>query len=343
MMRAPWANTLLLLLLAAQIVSGYLALTNGDFDRRWTVWLHGLGAYAIILLLVWKGQVVLDALRRKNVWTNARRAFLILLMLLILTLASGIVWTIFGPVYLGGFSLISLHIYLAVPLLILLAWHAWRQRFVWRIPQSRDRRLFLRGAALAAGGALLWGTVNRLRAAGLARLPRRFTGSYETGSLSGRFPTVSWIADRAPAVDLQAWSLRIEGKVHQPRSFSYVQLMDIAEDELFAILDCTGGWYSEQVWRGVRMGRLLDAAGVYDSARSVTIESLTGYNRRFDLAEARDFLLALSVAGAPLARGHGFPARLVAPGYRGYEWVKWIRRINVLDSPAILQPPLPLQ
>ncbi|MFN2178840.1 MAG: hypothetical protein ACK2UV_05100 [Candidatus Promineifilaceae bacterium] len=34
---------------------------------------------------------------------------------------------------------------------------------------------------------------------------------------------------------------------------------------------------------------------------------------------------------------------MVAPGYRGYEWVKWIRRINVLDSPAILQPPLPLQ
>jgi hypothetical protein len=342
-MRAPWANSLLLLLLLAQIASGYLALTNGDFDERWTVWLHGLGAYALILLLVWKGQVVVDALRRKNVWTNARIAFLILLALLILTLVSGIVWTIWGPLYLGGFSLISLHIYLAVPLIVLLAWHAWRQRFVWRIPQSRDRRLFLRGAALAAGGALLWGAVTRLRAAGLARLPRRFTGSYETGSFSGRFPTVSWIADRAPAVDLQAWSLLVDGEVHRPLSFSYAQLMEMAEDEVTAILDCTGGWYSEQVWRGVRLGRLLDAAGVADTAISVSFESLTGYNRRFDLAGARDLLLALTVAGEPLARGHGFPVRLVAPGHRGYEWVKWVGRISVLDSPAILQPPLPLQ
>jgi DMSO/TMAO reductase YedYZ molybdopterin-dependent catalytic subunit len=341
--RAPWANILLLVILILQTASGYLALTNGQFDERWLVWLHGIGAYALVLLLIWKGQIIVDALRRKRVWTNARRAFLLLLALLILTLGSGIVWTIWGPLYLGGFSVISLHMYLAVPLMALLVWHAWRQRFVLRIPQSRDRRLFVRGLLLAAGGALAWGAVSGLRAARLARRPRRFSGSYETGSFSGQFPTVSWIADRAPAARPEEWRLAVGGLVQEPLVFSYAQLLEMAREEETAVLDCTGGWYSEQVWGGVRVGRLLAAAGVEKAARSVTFESLTGYKRRFAIEEAREFLLAFSVAGAPLTPGHGFPARLVAPGYRGYDWVKWVARVEVQSSPASWQSPLPLQ
>ena len=342
-MRAPWANLLLLFLLVIQVISGYLALTNGDYNDRWTVWLHGIGAYAIILLLVWKGQIIVDALRRKNVWTNARRAYLLLLALLVLTLVSGIAWTIWGPIYLAQFSVISLHIYLAVPLITLLAWHAWRQRFVLRLPQSRDRRLFLRSITLAAGGALALELMNRLRLAGLARLPRRFSGSYETGSFTGHFPTVSWIADRAPVVDSQTWQLLIDGQVRQPLTYSYAHLLEMAEDEITAVLDCTGGWYTEQVWRGLRVNRLLAAVTVRGTAKSITFESLTGYKRRFAIEEAGDFLIALSVAGAPLTRGHGFPVRLIAPGYRGFEWVKWVGRISLHHSGSDWQTPLPLQ
>ena len=43
------------------------------------------------------------------------------------------------------------------------------------------------------------------------------------------------------------------------------------------------------------------------------------------------------------SHGHGFPARLVAPGKRGFEWVKWVTSIQVNESPKWLQPPLPLQ
>jgi hypothetical protein len=342
-LRVPWANLLLLIFLVIQVISGYLALTNGDYNDRWVVWLHGTGAYAIILLLVWKGQIIVDALRRKNVWTNARRAFMLLLALLVLTLVSGIAWTIWGPIYLGGFSAISLHIYLAIPLIALLAWHAWRQRFVLRLPRSRDRRLFLRGITLAAGGALALELMNRLRLAGLAQLPRRFSGSYETGSFTGNFPTVSWIADRAPVVDSQTWRLLVDGEVREPLVFSYTHLLGMIGDNLTAVLDCTGGWYSEQVWRGVRVNRLLAAVSVSDRAKSITFESLTGYKRRFAIEEAGDFLLAHSVAGATLTRGHGFPVRLIAPGYRGFEWVKWIGRISLDRSGPDWQTPLPLQ
>ena len=49
------------------------------------------------------------------------------------------------------------------------------------------------------------------------------------------------------------------------------------------------------------------------------------------------------VSGRELSHGHGYPLRLVAPGKRGFEWVKWVASIEVNESPKWLQPPLPLQ
>ena len=50
-------------------------------------------------------------------------------------------------------------------------------------------------------------------------------------------------------------------------------------------------------------------------------------------AEARAALLATHTGSEPLSHEHGFPLRLVAPGHRGFEWVKWITRIEVLTEP----------
>ena len=119
---------------------------------------------------------------------------------------------------------------------------------------------------------------------------------------------------------------------------------DIASDaELTATLDCTGGWHSTQVWRGASLARLLSAAQPTADAASVTVRSVTGYYRRFSLAEADGYLIATRVGGETLSHGHGFPARLVAPDKRGFEWVKWIDAIEVNRTGKWLQPPLPLQ
>ena len=50
------------------------------------------------------------------------------------------------------------------------------------------------------------------------------------------------------------------------------------------------------------------------------------------LEEARAALLATHIDEEPLSYEHGFPLRLVAPGRRGFEWVKWITRIEVLTE-----------
>ena len=73
------------------------------------------------------------------------------------------------------------------------------------------------------------------------------------------------------------------------------------------------------------------------------IKSVTGFNRRFSIDDAGKLLLATHISGEPLSTGHGFPLRLVAPGHRGYCWVKWVSRIEVSSKPSWWQPPLPLQ
>lgn len=108
-------------------------------------------------------------------------------------------------------------------------------------------------------------------------------------------------------------------------------------------MDCTGGWYTQQLWEGVSLEKLLQLASVEEDAASVTVTSVTGYYRRFSLQEARSYILATRVGGETLSHGHGFPLRLVAKGRRGFEWVKWVTSLRVNDTSKYWQSPLPLQ
>ncbi len=342
-MRYPWVNVALLILLIAQLLTGFFGLISGAPTFAWVLWLHGIVGYAILVLVVWKAQIILDVLRRRRM-DVIRAAFLFFSFLTLLILATGLIWSEAGPHYVGGISLITVHAVLALLLLALLAWHTLARRFILRMPRARDRRAFLRLAAVSVAGLALWQTGRTTKGwLGLPGAFRRFSGSYETGSFSGTFPVVSWLFDRPDPVLAGTWRLVVHGAVQQPLALTYEQVLAARTNTAAVTIDCTGGWYSEQEWSGISLGELLDRAGPDAGTQSVTVESVTGYARRFPLAEARTFLLATHVAGQALDHGHGFPLRLVAPAHRGYDWVKWVSRIQVNQSSYLLQPPLPLQ
>ena len=171
---------------------------------------------------------------------------------------------------------------------------------------------------------------------------RRFTGSYERNSFDGNtFPTTSWLNDNPDPVNEDSWRLRVSGLVRHNLSLPLADLTR-GRERVTAVLDCTGGWHSTQEWEGIPLQDVLDAAGMRPGAGSVTVRSLTGYQRRFSLKEAGEYLLATRVGGEPISHGHGFPVRLVAPGKRGFEWVKWVEAIHVNDTGKWWQPPVPL-
>ena len=144
-----------------------------------------------------------------------------------------------------------------------------------------------------------------------------------------------WFLDTVPAVDPQAG-----GSPWPPRSASAgSSLADLAGgDEVTAALDCTGGWWARADLGRYALVRLLPEV---DRELSVVVTSSTGYARRLPLTD--DLLLATSMGGSPLTAGHGAPVRLVVPGRRGYHWVKWVERVEVVAGPWWAQPPLPLR
>ncbi|HZC13758.1 MAG TPA: molybdopterin-dependent oxidoreductase [Thermoleophilaceae bacterium] len=128
-----------------------------------------------------------------------------------------------------------------------------------------------------------------------------------------------------------SYRLELRGRVARPLRLALAELR--AGDRLIATLDCTGGFYSRQRWSGVRLARLLERAGPLPAASHVRVVSYTGYRWSFDLRDARRLLLATRVGGEPLSHEHGAPARLVAPGRRGFQWVKWVVCIELHDGP----------
>ena len=176
----------------------------------------------------------------------------------------------------------------------------------------------------------------------VAKLPgsaRRFTGSYNAGAFDpAALPATSWLFDTAPAVDPASWRLVVAGAGGR-REWRLDELAAF-DDRSDATLDCTGGFFSQQSWSGVRLDRLVPDPG---AAVSFEVRSATGYARRFPVGELGRLLLATRIGGLDPDPGHGFPARLVVPERRGFWWVKWVDSITFDTTPAWWQLPFPIQ
>ena len=164
-----------------------------------------------------------------------------------------------------------------------------------------------------------------------------------------------------PSVDAETWRLDIGGLVERPLALTLDELKARPSRTLAVTLECAGNgrallaprpisqpWLQEAVgtaeWTGTPLAPLLREAGLADGAREVVFTGLDrgvqgelehDYARSLPVEEAlRDeVLLAYAVNGQPLPPQHGFPLRLVVPGWYGMTHVKWLRSITVVDEP----------
>ena len=329
-------NLALLAALAAAFATGWLAFAFGGVQARWSLLVHATSGFAILALIPWKSAVVRRGLRRTRA---GRAASLILAVLVLASLLGGLLHSTGVLRWWGPFTAMELHVgaaLLAVPFAV---WHV-LARPVRPRPFDLARRNLLRQGGTLAVAALGYGTSEGL--VRLLRLPgadRRFTGSYEIGSFQPELmPVSSWMFDPVPSLGSSEWRLSVAG-AFGVREWAYEDLVQF-DDTVRAVLDCTGGFWSEQDWSGVRLDRLLPTGAEF---RSLRVVSHTGYARRFGVDELEGLLLATRVGGTPLDAGHGHPLRLVVPGRRGFWWVKWVARVEVGGVPAWWQPPFPLQ
>ena len=328
-------NLALLLLLAAAVATGALAYATGSSWARWVVVAHGTAGIAIVLLTPWKSVIARRSLRRARPGSTASVVFAALVSIAILF---GVLHATGLVVSMGGVTSMQVHVGAALASIPFAVWHVLARRV--RVSRTDlSRRTLLRSGALIGGAAAVYGAMEGVvRLFSLRGAERRATGSYETGTDDPpRMPVTQWLNDSVPVVDAGAWRLAVVSGSAE-REWTYDELAEFG-DRVRATIDCTGGWFAVQDWEGVWLSRLLPDS---TDARSVAVRSVTGYGRRFPLRDAERLLVATRVGGARLSAGHGFPARLVAPGRRGFWWVKWIDRVELSPVPSWWQPPFPL-
>jgi DMSO/TMAO reductase YedYZ molybdopterin-dependent catalytic subunit len=170
-----------------------------------------------------------------------------------------------------------------------------------------------------------------------------------------------------PDLEARTWRLSVEGAVEKPFEIGYDELRKMTSQTVTALLECSGNsrvflkppqlgirWEQGAVgnaeWTGIPLAALLERARVRESAVDVILEGADrgefkepypktpgqiSYARSLPLAKARqsEVLLAYRMNGKELPPAHGFPVRVVVPGWYGMASVKWLKRIVVTERP----------
>ena len=325
-------------LVAALLVTGVLTLFAGSPGAAWIIAVHDGCGIAIAILVVVKLRRVWPRLARGARNVDRRAAGIGAAVTVAACLLAGVLWSAGVAAAPAGYSLLSWHDALGAILAVAVATHMVVRAKRLRRRDLVGRRQFLTATGLAAGALVAWRAQRPFEALlALKGARRRFTGSYEAESFAGNaFPSTSWVADHPAPIDPTAYRLRVEGLTSTP-----------------APCCRSGARRDRRARRHARLHRrlLLDPAvarraprpaprprGADAGARHVSVASVTGYRWSFAIDDARGLLLATHVGGAPLDHDHGAPIRLVVPGARGFEWVKWVTRIELRRDPDLGAP-----
>ena len=163
-----------------------------------------------------------------------------------------------------------------------------------------------------------------------------------------------------PDVDADTWRLNVGGLVSKPLSLSLDDIKKRPARTMAVTMECAGNgrsllsprvisqpWFTEGIgtaeWTGTPLKGILDEAGLSDDAvdlvfsgadQGVQGDVLQVYQRSLSLEEANreEMLLVYEMNGQPLQPQHGYPLRLLLPGWYGMASVKWLDTIEAIGN-----------
>lgn len=135
-------------------------------------------------------------------------------------------------------------------------------------------------------------------------------------------------------VDIQNWTLKIDGMVEKPSTLVYEDLFGIKQHSQISRLKCVECWSAKAEWEGFRMEELIDRVKPDPTAKYVYFQSADSYYESYTIEELLRprVLFVTRMNGRPLSREHGYPLRLIAPFKYGYKNVKYITRMQFTDT-----------
>ena len=166
-----------------------------------------------------------------------------------------------------------------------------------------------------------------------------------------------------PEVNADEWRLKVGGQVARPFNLTLEEIKKRPSQTIAVTMECAGNgralfaprrisqpWLLEAIgtakWTGTPLWGILEEAGIRRDAvevvftgldRGVEGDQVQFYQRSLIVGEARreEVLLVYEMNGEPLPPQHGYPLRLLVPGWYGMASVKWLDRIEAVAEPGI--------
>jgi DMSO/TMAO reductase YedYZ molybdopterin-dependent catalytic subunit len=240
-----------------------------------------------------------------------------------------------------------------------------------RLERRPSRRLFLTGAATAAGGLLLAGCDPLSQSPGFRNV--LYTGEDMTMLVQRALLSPSSMAKEFPASAISAnfkangstdpddatyrtlaangfadWRLEVGGLVERPAAYSLADLRAMPARSQITRHDCVEGWSCIGKWTGVQLASVLSAAGLQPEARYILFtcadeleQTLDGSGRYYETIDLEDAfhpqtILAYDMNDEVLPVAHGAPLRVRVERQLGYKMAKYVMRIDAIDDFAAL-------
>ena len=142
-----------------------------------------------------------------------------------------------------------------------------------------------------------------------------------------------------PFILAENWTLSIKGLVKNPITITYPQLLARPRMSEIVTLECIGNGVAGEAigtaeWEGVSLKTVLDEVGVDSKSYDIVLRAADGYSDSLPLERAMvgHVLIAHRMNGETLPSGHGYPARIIAPGIYGMKQVQWLTEIELVSK-----------